>query len=96
MHGTRGASAPLGILAQHEPNGILHGWPLVMLDKLASVQEDPLFADLQKAVALLPISFDNPGGQIRSGWRRHGANCNSPFNVWSSNEGYRIRGLPST
>jgi hypothetical protein len=36
----------------------------MMFDELVSVQEDPLLPDLQKAVAPLPIPFDDPGGQF--------------------------------
>ena len=35
---------------------------LAQVLKLASVQEDPLFTDLQKTVPPLPIPFDNLGG----------------------------------
>jgi hypothetical protein len=50
-----------------------------MLDKVASVQEDPLFPDLQKAVALLAIPLDNLGGQKRIRWGRHGLVYISPL-----------------
>jgi hypothetical protein len=64
MQGIRGAGASFGILAQPEANGIPDLWPLVVLDELASVQEDPLFAGLQKAVAPPVVPINNPCGEF--------------------------------
>lgn len=73
----------VGILAHREANDIPHGWALVVFDKIAAMQEDPLLPDLQKAEAPLWIPLNDFGDQVRFGWCRHGTIFNSPLKAWS-------------
>jgi hypothetical protein len=63
MHGIRGTSAPFGIFAHDETNGVTDFRFFVALDKIVFVQENPLLPDAQKAKTLLLIPFHDLRGQ---------------------------------